>query len=742
MSREVFTKVIRGAHAWVRQAEEQLQAAIAEHGPDRPVGWGLQTSYYLPMSYALMGLEAKTLGDLRAQVAHARELLRPEPAEALWLPYLGDGLDAGAASMLATEVLVALRSVNGYQTPAGWQGFISDTIMRELGIQLVDGRMPGFALILGPAPTTEIAVEVVRELQKRSILTFLCANRDGRTAREQMIEGGVLKDDAPLKECWDQYVVPVGPDSLDSIYVLNWSIRSALTFGGHKRGESRKCLDYTKRRIHAFGITFGEIPDDWFALGAGAILMGYPVISDTTTTPQVRPTGVTVREAIGGRNRLPSPRAHLHRHPRGEGERSRRSTFPWATRRPSRANGCARTTCTCSSASSIRTPWSTSTWSMPARSKTARSRLPGRISTPSLKAGRCRWSIEVLVAGRKMQHDFEGILERQIHRWLSHAMGFMHTGQRDQIWCRISKKSFRAGLRLKHLGTILHAKLHDEYAGIVDKVAVRISSLPEVVQAKIAEAREAFRIRDDRIAGMTDESVETFYSCTICQSYAPDHVCVITPQRLGLCGAYNWLDGRANYEINPTGPNQPIAKGRTVDSLKGEWEGVNKFVYQHSNHKIERFCAYSLLESPMTSCGCFECIVAVLPLANGVMIVNREYAGTTPSGMTFRRSGVGQRRRGADPRLLGRGPAVLVQPEVPRGRRRHATDRVDAEVAQGSRPRTPSGRGGAARRSGAVGQDRHRGEWCDGRRSDRTFGGSGAPGPRAAALDFVTRPGS
>jgi acetyl-CoA synthase len=134
---------------------------------------------------------------------------------------------------------------------------------------------------------------------------------------------------------------------------------------------------------------------------------------------------------------------------------------------------------------------------------------------------------------------------------------------------------------------------------------------------------------------MTDESVETFYSCTVCQSYAPDHVCVITPQRLGLCGAYNWLDGRANYEISPSGPNQPILKGRTIDHVKGEWEGVNKFVYERSNRKVERFCAYSLLESPMTSCGCFECIVAILPLANGVMVVNREFLSVTPSGMSF-----------------------------------------------------------------------------------------------------------
>ena len=242
-------------------------------------------------------------------------------------------------------------------------------------------------------------------------------------------------------------------------------------------------------------------------------------------------------------------------------------------------------------------------------------------------------ALDVRVAGRKMQRDFEGIMERQLHRYLSHAMGFMHTGQRDQIWCRVSKKAFEAGLRLAHLGTIAHAKLHDDYAGLVDKVAVRIITDPEQVAVVAAEAREAFDYRDDRIRDMTDESVDIYYSCTICQSYAPDHVCVITPQRLGLCGAYNWLDGRANYEINPTGPNQPIQKGRTLDVTKGEWEGVNKFVYEFSNHQVERFGAYSLLEEPMTSCGRVECIVALLPGANRVTTVKRACAGPAPCGV-------------------------------------------------------------------------------------------------------------
>jgi acetyl-CoA synthase len=134
---------------------------------------------------------------------------------------------------------------------------------------------------------------------------------------------------------------------------------------------------------------------------------------------------------------------------------------------------------------------------------------------------------------------------------------------------------------------------------------------------------------------MTDESVDTFYSCTICQSYAPNHVCIITPERLGLCGAYNWLDGQAAYEIRPTGPNQPVKKGAPIDQKIGEWQGVNDFVKGKSNGKVEEFAAYSIMQNVMTSCGCFECIVAIIPEANGVMAVNREYQGETPIGMKF-----------------------------------------------------------------------------------------------------------
>jgi acetyl-CoA synthase len=166
-------------------------------------------------------------------------------------------------------------------------------------------------------------------------------------------------------------------------------------------------------------------------------------------------------------------------------------------------------------------------------------------------------------------------------------------------------------------------------------VQVKIYTKQEDVDKFLPQAKKTFDERDARISGMTDESVDTFYSCTLCQSFAPNHVCVITPERLGLCGAYSWLDGKASYEIMPTGPNQPVVKGPILDAKLGQWKNINDFVYHKSNKTIEKVSMYSLMDSPQSSCGCFECIVAIIPEANGFMIVNRDYPGMTPCGMTF-----------------------------------------------------------------------------------------------------------
>ncbi|MFV2065929.1 MAG: acetyl-CoA decarbonylase/synthase complex subunit alpha/beta [Pirellulales bacterium] len=626
MSREVMAAAIRGATAFVEEAEAKFVEAVDQHGEDRKVEFP-ETAFYLPMIYSLMGLEVKTLGELEPVLAHCRELLATEPRDNLWLPYLGDGLDAGVATLLSQEVTCALRYLNGQPIEDGFHGFLSDTIQRELGIQLVDGRMPGFAAILGPAPTNEIAVHTIREIQKRSILSFLVCSRDGRSMTDQLREEGVELG-------WDTYIVPVGRDSHSAIYVLDWAIRGALMFGGHKKGDWENCLRYTRERIFAFGITFGPIPDDWYAVGAAAIVMGFPVISDHESTPEVRPTGVTTYEALvrqtdhkqivptciqvrGVKVKVEEVDIPVSYAPAFEGERVRREDMHLQF-----GGKYSDAVEVLESAELDEITDGEITVCGPDVDTVA----PGDAAP---------LGIHIRVAGRKMKTDFEGILERQLHRYCNQAMGFMHTGQRDQIWCRFSKTAVESGLRLEHIGTIIHAKLHDEYGGIVDKVAVTVYSTPEQVAELVQRAQPIYKNRDERVAGMTDESVDTFYSCTLCQSYAPNHVCIITPERLGLCGAYNWLDGQAAYEINPTGCNQPVPKGRCINDLTGEWEGVNQFVYKESNRSVDHFCAYSLLENPMTSCGCFECILALMPEANGVMIVNREYTGDTPIGMPF-----------------------------------------------------------------------------------------------------------
>ncbi len=626
MSKIVATSVIRGAHDIFKQASEFLDKAIKEKGEQQKIGFP-ETAFYLPLANALLGAKVETLKEAIPILEHAKSLLPKPPSEQVWLPYLGDALNAGMSALFCEEIIVALRYLYAQEPQKECNGFFTDTIMRSLGIQLVDGRMPGFAAILGAAPDNKTAVDIVRELQQRNILIFVGSSVKGRSIIDQLLEENVQMG-------WDNYIVPYGRDTISAIYPLNWAIRSALTFGGLKPGQAQKCLLYTKERVFAFGLVLGELDDIKYATGAGAINMGFPIIADTDI-PEIKPSGITIYEALvkeldykkivprcievrGVKVKVTSIPIPVPYAAAFEGERVRKeqlyvefggkssTSFEYLTTKKSE------------------------------EVEDAKIELIGPDIDQIEKDKKFMpLAIVVEVSGRKMQKDFEPILERQIHRFVNYAMGLMHIGQRDMNWIRVSHDAFNKGFRLKHIGIILHAMLHQEYSAIVDKVQVKIYTKESDVNKLLPEAKRVFDERDERMSGMNDESVDTFYSCTLCQSFAPNHVCIITPERLGLCGAYSWLDGKASYEITPTGPNQPILKGQTLDEKLGQWKNTNDFLYQKSNKVIEKVSMYSLMDSPQSSCGCFECIVAIIPEANGVMIVNRDYAGMTPSGMTF-----------------------------------------------------------------------------------------------------------
>jgi acetyl-CoA synthase len=634
MSRLVAFAAIQGAYNIVQKAEGKLKEALEKYGPNQKLEFP-DTAYYLPIIYSLLGVKVETLADAVPVIERTRKLLPPHIKGTIHLPYLGGTLDAGMAALFAEEIAEAIRYVEDPdfyvvgEEPEGdriWLGAAADVIFRKRGIEFVDGTAPGFAAIVGAAPSPEIAKEIAEAYQKKNIYVFMHANQGGTTFAEQLLQAGVQIG-------WPTRLVPFGPDISSAVFALGFACRVALAFGGVKPGDFKRNLLYNKSRTFAFVNALGEVNAEWAANAAGAINWGFPTLADTDI-PEILPTGVCTYEHVVANvphseivsksievrglkvtiAEVPVPVAYG---PAFEGERIRKEDVYLEC-------GGGRTPCV---------EWTT----IAPMDQVEDGRV--EVIGPDVKdvkpGSKLPLAILVEVAGRKMQEDYEPILERQIHHLVNYAQGVMHIGQRDIAWYRLGKAAVDKGFTLEHIGKILHAKYHQDFGAIFDKCQVKIYTQEGKVKEIADKAHHVYAGRDARIEGMTDETTDIYYSCTLCQSFAPNHVCVVSPERTGLCGAYNWMDCKASHEINPTGPNQPIAKGETLDPKLGNWKGVNEFVFKASRQAVSSYNFYSIVYDPMTTCGCCECVAAVLPLCNGVMTVNREFTGMTPCGMKF-----------------------------------------------------------------------------------------------------------
>ncbi|ADP77325.1 acetyl-CoA decarbonylase/synthase beta subunit [Methanothermus fervidus DSM 2088] len=244
------------------------------------------------------------------------------------------------------------------------------------------------------------------------------------------------------------------------------------------------------------------------------------------------------------------------------------------------------------------------------------------------------FGIKIEIAGKDLEEDLEGVIERKIHELCNYVQGFMHLNQRDQIWCRVSVEAKEAGFRLKHLGEVLIALFKEEF-NIIDKISVTLITDEEKVKEFVEEARKVYEKRDARVRELSEEDVDVFYGCVMCQSFAPTHVCIVTPDRPALCGAMNWFDCRAAHKIDPEGPIFEVEKGEVIDEIRGEYSGANDAVLEKSQGTIEKVYLHSVFEYPHTSCGCFEAIAFYIPELDGIGIVHRNYKGETPLGIPF-----------------------------------------------------------------------------------------------------------
>ena len=606
----LFERVFGGNDAVYGLTEGAIDAAIAQYGEEKAISFP-NTAYALPCYYAVTGTKVTNLKELKEALGVVKSLMTRENK-------LNDVFMSGVATALCAEFIEAIKYIDGaqpYEEPC--YGHLSDAVIRELGVPLVTGDIPGVAVILGSAPSAQEGVDLVKSYQAQGILVTLV--------------GGIIDQCQELgyKTGANVRVIPLGKDVTSVIHVVSVAIRAALIFGNITPGDAGALMTYTKDRVPAFVNAFEPLDDVIVACGAGAIALGFPVITNDDKDVPPIPKSLIIQKDVSKFNatsleardikikitNIDIPVAFASAF---EGEIIRRGDMQ-VEFDGSRVDCCELV-----------------------QSKDMSEVEDHKIEVigpdfDEFEVG-SKHSIAyvVEVAGKSMQTDFEPVFERKFHSYLNCIEGVMHTGQRDMIRIRISKDTFAAGFRAKHLGEVLYAQVKNEFEAVVDKCQVKIYTNPEdCTRIRHEIAIPAFDKRDERLSTMTDESVPVYYSCIMCQAFSPSHVCVVTPERLGLCGAVSWLDAKATNELDPNGPCQVITKERVIDERIGEYEDVNEAVKKLSQGALEDVSLYSIMEKPMTSCGCFECICGIEPFSNGVCIANREYAGMTPLGMTF-----------------------------------------------------------------------------------------------------------
>ena len=606
----LFDRVFSGNDAVFGLTEGAINGAIEKYGEDKAVSFP-NTAYCLPCYYSVTGVKVTNLKELKEALGVVKTLMTREQK-------LNDAFMSGVATALCAEFIEVLKYIDGatpYEEPC--YGHLADATIRELGVPLVTGDIPGVAVILGSAPTAQEGVDLIKSYQAQGILVALVGG-----IIDQCEELG-YKTGAGLR------VVPLGKDVTSVIHIVSVAIRAALIFGNVTPGDAGALLAYTAQRVPAFVNAFKPIDDVILAAGAGAIKLGFPVISNETENIAEVPGALiqqldtaamnaTSLEARGIKIKVTNIDIPVAFASAFEGEILRRGDMQVEF------DG-SRVDCF----------------------ELVQSKELSEIEDHKIEVigpeidefevgSKHSIGYVVEVAGKNMQADFESVIERKFHSYINCIEGVMHTGQRDMIRVRISKGAFDAGFRLKHIGEVLYAKIKNDYDAIVDKCQVKIYTNPEdCTKLRHELAITTFDKRDARLNSLTDESVDVYYSCILCQAFSPSHVCVVTPERLGLCGAVSWLDAKATNELDPSGPCQIITKERLIDERTGAYEDVNEAVAKFSQGAVEQVTLYSIMEDPMTSCGCFECICGIEPFSNGVVIANREYAGMTPLGMTF-----------------------------------------------------------------------------------------------------------
>ena len=589
-----------GSNTIVEAAKWMVSEAADKHGWDCPIGFP-ETAYSLPAIHAWTGMKDITLESARDILYNMDEANAAE---------LTDGFKAGENAMFAAEIIEAVAYIGITEEV---DGFVPDRILRGLGLNFVDETIPGAVAFLGGLDDPEALRKMARNFQGKGMVG---------------LASGSFPDqfrDAGVKMGLDRMFYPVGSFT-GTVHAINFAVRAALTFGNITPGDRDGLTEYLKKRPKVVIIQCGPLCRLDAAFAFAALMHSASIVTDQDL-PEIphcvkvckkplemiqngiEERGITVKlEPID----LPVGYA-----PSFEGEVVRKpDTYVEAggTRSPAFEILVSR---------------------RENEVEDGKVTMIGKEIDEMDEGSLTPLAIIVEVYGQNMHDDLEPVMERRFHSSINFAEGVWHAGQRNSNWVRISKASKAAGFRFADIGRILIHKIKEEFGAVVTRVQATIITDKDEMDRRLPEVKAVYDARDERMKGLKDDKVDTFFTCAMCQSFAPGHICIITPERLGLCGAINWLDAKAGFELDKNGPNKPVLIGEPVDDVKGEWTSINDIVRGESMGNIERMCMYSLMDAPMTSCGCFEVIVAMTVDMQAVVVVDRDYSGMTPVGMKF-----------------------------------------------------------------------------------------------------------
>ncbi len=619
MSEIIATKAEQGVQQLVDEAERMLQQLIAQQRPGAAFSFP-NTVYYLPIILGASAKAAERLGDLRPALNQARRLQQAARQG------LSPAKNAGLAALLAAEVIEALRSPDGL-----FDSRISDTQVRTWGVQLADGRLTAVALLVGRAVNNRVAAKLVEELRQRNILCLLSG-----AVNQQLEDEGVRIGN-------QNFVMPLGKDATSAVYAFGFAARCAMKLGGNKPGMWTEILDYCRRRTPGFVLGLGELDDRDYAMALAANEFGFPLFTDTAAP--AAGVGIDTEhffaapfEQITGKDDEEKTSAFVEKCVAVRGLKPKvyhvTSPVPYGPAFDGEVISNAELQVEFGGAGC--TAFELAQKAGASEVTDGRVVLIGSDQATAGPSAHSDLGIIVKVVGDRVKPDFEPYLERQLHDFINYAAGVQHTGKQDRVSIRISKSAAASGLTLESLGKLLCTRFHDQFGSSIEKVEVALITEPKAHADGLEKARAIYEARKKRIASLTDDQVDLFFTCTHCRTFAPNNVSIITPEHVSPCGECSWFDARASFELDPAAGRRPLKPGKLIDIKKGIWEGTNQYAKVASQGRTNEVALYSLMQTPMGACGDFECMVMLIPEANGVMVLSHEDTTLpTPAGITI-----------------------------------------------------------------------------------------------------------